>query len=198
VAVLEQLVVDDRQPVALARLWAAALERFEIRSYGDAQIARLAPVGRTPENDPCVVVDVPRPVLEFEVVAECSDGSEAVGAARASSPDLVLMDVRMPRDGVTATRQLRATMPDMPVLTLTTFDDDEALAGMLRAGAAGFVLKRVPAEGLQHAVRSVAEGGAWLDPAATRRVLDGSHHDPGDASRVTPRRGSFDTRSLTV
>ena len=79
----------------------------------------------------------------------------------------------MPRvDGVTATRQLRAAASEVPILALTTFDDDEALAGMLRAGAAGFVLKGVPAEELQRAVRVVAEGGAWLDPAVTRRVLD--------------------------
>jgi DNA-binding NarL/FixJ family response regulator len=83
------------------------------------------------------------------------------------------MDVRMPTiDGVTATRQLHAEEPATPVLALTTFDDDEALAGMLRAGAAGFVLKGVPAEELQRAVRVVAEGGAWLDPDVTRRVLD--------------------------
>jgi DNA-binding NarL/FixJ family response regulator len=115
----------------------------------------------------------------FEIVAECGDGSEAVAAVRASSPDVVLMDVRMPNvDGVTATKQLRAERPDVPILALTTFDDDEALAGMLRAGAAGFVLKGVPAEELQRAVRAVAEGGAWLDPAVTHRVLD--------VYRVTP------------
>jgi DNA-binding NarL/FixJ family response regulator len=109
----------------------------------------------------------------FEIVAECGDGGEALAALRQSSPDVVLMDVRMPVvDGVAATRQLHAEQSTTPVLALTTFDDDEALAGMLRAGAAGFVLKGVPAEELQRAVRAVAEGGAWLDPAVTRRVLD--------------------------
>jgi DNA-binding NarL/FixJ family response regulator len=109
----------------------------------------------------------------FEIVAECGDGGEALAALRRSRPDVVLMDVRMPIvDGVTATQQLHAEEPMTPVLALTTFDDDEALAGMLRAGAAGFVLKGVPAEELQRAVRVVAEGGAWLDPAVTRRVLD--------------------------
>ena len=79
----------------------------------------------------------------------------------------------MPRvDGVAATKVLHAEEPMTPVLALTTFDDDEALAGMLRAGAAGFVLKGVPAEELQRAVRVVADGGAWLDPGVTRRVLD--------------------------
>jgi DNA-binding NarL/FixJ family response regulator len=74
-------------------------------------------------------------------------------------------------DGVAATRQLRSTGSAPPVLALTTFDDDEALAGMLRAGASGFVLKGIPAEDLQRAVRIVAEGGAWLDPAVAGRVL---------------------------
>jgi DNA-binding NarL/FixJ family response regulator len=87
-------------------------------------------------------------------------------------PDVVLMDVRMPLvDGVTATRRLRDRGNDTPVLALTTFDDDEVLAGMLRAGAAGFILKGIPAEDLQRAVRVVAEGGAWLDPGVTARVL---------------------------
>jgi DNA-binding NarL/FixJ family response regulator len=109
----------------------------------------------------------------FEIVAECGDGSEALAALRQSRPDVVLMDVRMPTvDGVTATKQLHAEEPTTPVLALTTFDDDEALAGMLRAGAVGFVLKGVPAEELQRAVRVVAQGGAWLDPGVTRRVLD--------------------------
>jgi DNA-binding NarL/FixJ family response regulator len=82
------------------------------------------------------------------------------------------MDVRMARlDGVAATRLIHDLRPDLPVLALTTFDDDEALAGMLRAGAAGFILKGVPAEELHRAVRTVAEGGAWLDPAVTGRVL---------------------------
>jgi DNA-binding NarL/FixJ family response regulator len=109
----------------------------------------------------------------FEIVGECGDGSEALGALRQCRPDVVLMDVRMPTlDGVAATKQLHAEEPTTPILALTTFDDDEALAGMLRAGAAGFVLKGVPAEELQRAVRVVAEGGAWLDPGVTRRVLD--------------------------
>jgi DNA-binding NarL/FixJ family response regulator len=108
----------------------------------------------------------------FDVVGECADGREVSAAAAALAPDVVLMDVRMPFvDGVQATRELRRRDGSPPVLALTTFDDEEALAGMLRAGAAGFVLKGVPAEDLQRAVRAVAEGGAWLDPAVTARVL---------------------------
>jgi DNA-binding NarL/FixJ family response regulator len=108
----------------------------------------------------------------FDVVGECANGAEVLDAVSALAPDIVLMDVRMPRlDGIGATRQLLAERPSTPVLALTTFDDDEALAGMLRAGATGFVLKGVTAEELHRAVRVVAEGGAWLDPAVTSRVL---------------------------
>jgi DNA-binding NarL/FixJ family response regulator len=108
----------------------------------------------------------------FDVVGECADGREVPAAVRTLAPDVVLMDVRMPfMDGVQATRELRRREDSPPVLALTTFDDEEVLAGMLRAGAAGFVLKGVPAEDLQRAVRAVAEGGAWLDPAVTARVL---------------------------
>jgi DNA-binding NarL/FixJ family response regulator len=113
-----------------------------------------------------------REAFGFEVVGECADGREVPAATAALAPDVVLMDVRMPFvDGVQATRELRRRQDSPPVLALTTFDDEEVLAGMLRAGAAGFVLKGVPAEDLQRAVRAVAEGGAWLDPAVTARVL---------------------------
>jgi DNA-binding NarL/FixJ family response regulator len=113
-----------------------------------------------------------RPELGFEVAGECPDGAGVAAAAASLRPDVVLMDVRMPGvDGITATRELRRQADAPPVLALTTFDDDEVLAGMLRAGAAGFVLKGVPAEDLQRAVRTVADGGAWLDPAVTGRVL---------------------------
>jgi DNA-binding NarL/FixJ family response regulator len=108
----------------------------------------------------------------FDIVGECADGSEVIAAVDSLAPDVVLMDVRMPLvDGVRATRELRRRDGSPPVLALTTFDDDEVLAGVLRAGASGFILKGVPAEDLQRAVRVVADGGAWLDPAVTGRVL---------------------------
>lgn len=111
-----------------------------------------------------------RVTFGFDVVGECADGSEVVAAVASLEPDVVLMDVRMPVvDGVQATRELRRRGSGPPVLALTTFDDDEVLAGVLRAGATGFVLKGVPAEDLQQAVRAVAAGGAWLDPAVTGR-----------------------------
>ncbi len=119
----------------------------------------------------------------FEVVGECADGGEVIAAVEATAPDVVLMDVRMPfTDGVQATLQLTRRQASPPVLALTTFDDDQALAGMLRAGASGFVLKGVPAEDLQRAVRTVAEGGAWLDPAVTGRVLAAYRSGPATAT----------------
>ena len=130
----------------------------------------------------------------FLVVGECSHGGEVAGAVGALHPDVVLMDARMPLvDGIEATRRLRGSDGAPPVLALTTFDDDEVLAGMLRAGAAGFVLKGVPAEDLQRAVRTVAEGAAWLDPSVTGRVLNVYRDAPGAAApdpaveELTPR-----------
>ena len=109
----------------------------------------------------------------FEIVAECGDGAE-LPAALAGAPDVdvVLMDLRMREvDGITATRRLTEQEHAPPVLVLTTFDDDEMLSGALRAGAAGFLLKDSSADDLIRAVRAVAAGDSWLDPAVTGRVL---------------------------
>ncbi|NPD03842.1 response regulator transcription factor [Nocardioides sp. zg-1308] len=122
----------------------------------------------------------------FEIVGELTDGAGVVEAAASTRPDVVLMDVRMPGvDGVTATRRLREEPGGPPVLVLTTFEDEEVLAGALRAGAAGFLLKGVPAEDLQRAVREVAGGGAWLDPAVTARVLR-AYRDGGPTAAPAP------------
>ncbi len=108
----------------------------------------------------------------LEIVAECADGSEVVAALSDHPADVVVMDLRMRQvDGITATRLVRALPSAPPVLVLTTFDEDELVSGALRAGAAGFILKDSPAEELVMAVRSVALGDAWLDPAITGRVL---------------------------
>lgn len=113
-----------------------------------------------------------RPGYGFEIVGELESGEGVVDAVARLAPDVVVMDVRMPRvDGVSATRLLRETAETPPVLVLTTFEDEEILAGALRAGASGFLLKGVPAEDLQRAVRAVAAGESWLDPAVTGHVL---------------------------
>ena len=106
---------------------------------------------------------------EMEVVAEAGDGLEAVSAARATRPDVVLMDIRMPHlDGIEAIRRL----PNHRVLVLTTFGLDEYIVEALRAGASGFITKDVPADELVRAVRLVAAGEALLTPAVTRQLLD--------------------------
>ncbi|UNX53490.1 response regulator transcription factor [Georgenia sp. TF02-10] len=108
----------------------------------------------------------------FAVVGELADGTDVLDVAARVRPDVVVMDVRMPgMDGVTATRALTRAEDAPPVLVLTTFDEEEILAGSIRAGASGFLLKGAPAEDLQRAVRTLADGGAWLDPTITGRVL---------------------------
>jgi DNA-binding NarL/FixJ family response regulator len=106
---------------------------------------------------------------DMEVVGEAADGSEAIAAARALRPDVVLMDIRMPgMDGIEATRRL----PRQRVLILTTFGLDEYIIDALRAGASGFLLKDAPTQEVVAAVRSVAAGDAVLSPAVTRQLLD--------------------------
>lgn len=130
----------------------------------------------------------------FAIVDECADG-EAVPAALAANPaDVIVMDLRMKViDGIEATRRLRDSGSHPPVLALTTFDDDQLLAGALRAGVAGYVLKDSAAEDLIRAVRAVATGEGWLDTAVTARVLStyrraASDAAPGPSPRLlTPR-----------
>lgn len=108
----------------------------------------------------------------FEIVGECADGDEVIAAVSAHRPDVVVMDLRMRRmGGIDATRLLSATTAAPPVLALTTYEDDDLLSGVLRAGACGYVLKDSPAEELIRAVRLVAAGESVLDPAVTARVL---------------------------
>ena len=109
----------------------------------------------------------------MDVVGEAGDGVEALAVARETTPDVVLMDVRMPRlDGIEATRRLVASSPEVRVLALTTFDLDEYVYAAVQAGASGFLLKDVSPDDLVHAVRVVARGEAMLAPSLTRRLLD--------------------------
>ena len=109
---------------------------------------------------------------DLEVVAEASNGLEAVAQAARFHPDVILMDIRMPElDGLEATRRILAADPAARVLILTTFDLDDYVFQALRAGASGFVLKDDPPEQLIAAVRTVAGGEALLSPAVTRRVI---------------------------
>lgn len=109
---------------------------------------------------------------DFEVVGEASNGQEALRQAERLQPDIVLMDLRMPiLDGVAATRQLRAILPDCRVIVLTTFDDDEYVFDGLRAGAIGYLLKDVPSEKLYEAIRTAARGESFLQPSIAAKVV---------------------------
>jgi DNA-binding NarL/FixJ family response regulator len=128
------------------------------------------------------------PTDGFEVVAECADGRQAVDELPALRPDVILMDIRMPRlDGIAATARLRAMPDPVPVLALTTFGEDEVLWGAIEAGAAGFVLKDSSAEDLIAAVRAVAGGGAWFDSGVAERVLDRYRQVVAPATRDAAR-----------
>ncbi len=126
-------------------------------------------------DDQSLMREAFRTILEshdIEIVGEAADGGAAVEVVRRTRPDVVLMDVRMPgRDGIDATAELRRTDPDIPVLILTTFDDDDGLYGALSAGARGFLLKNTDVDQLVAGVHRVAAGESVLDPAVTARVI---------------------------
>ena len=108
-----------------------------------------------------------------EVVGEARDGLEAVTVVADTRPDVVLMDIRMPRlDGIEATRRVTSQLPGCRVLVLTTFDLDEYVYAAVRAGASGFLLKDVPPADLVHAVSVVQRGESMLSPALTKRLLE--------------------------
>lgn len=107
-----------------------------------------------------------------EVIGEASSGPEAVRLAEQHRPDVVIMDVRMPDgDGIDACRQIRSAHPEIRVLFLTSFNDDESVMGAIMAGASGFVLKQLGTDSLLHALDTVSRGESMLDPAVTGRVL---------------------------
>jgi DNA-binding NarL/FixJ family response regulator len=110
---------------------------------------------------------------DLEVVGEAADGGAAVAMVAETSPDVVLMDVRMPGvDGIEGARRVLAAAPEVKVVVLTTFDEDEYVEAALRAGVSGFLLKVAPPERLVDAVRTVASGGGLLDPSVTVRVIE--------------------------
>jgi DNA-binding NarL/FixJ family response regulator len=130
---------------------------------------------------------------DIEVVGEAADGSAALDVARRTRPDVVLMDIRMPKlDGLQATPRLLSAQPATRVVVLTTFDLDEYVFEALRAGASGFLLKDAPPDDLIHAVRVVAAGEALLSPSVTRRLIAEFARTPAlrtddRLARLTPR-----------
>jgi DNA-binding NarL/FixJ family response regulator len=130
-----------------------------------------------------------RMVLESEpdltVVGEASDGAQAATMTAALGPDVVLMDVRMPRvDGIEGTRRIAGSGSGAKVLVLTTFNLDEYVYAALRAGASGFLLKDVPPADLVSGIRAVAAGDAVVAPSVTRRLIDAfARHLPDDSGR---------------
>jgi DNA-binding NarL/FixJ family response regulator len=129
-----------------------------------------------------------------EVVGEAADGRAALATTRTTRPDVVLMDVRMPDlDGIAATRELLGTSPEVKVVMLTTFEEDDYIFGALNAGASGFLLKRTRPEELIAGIRTIADGDSLLSPSVTRRVIDRMAKQPAPAAsskrldRLTPR-----------
>jgi DNA-binding NarL/FixJ family response regulator len=116
-----------------------------------------------------------------EVVGEAGDGAEAILAIERLRPDVVLMDIQMPRmDGLEATRRIVQHGGTTRVIILTTFERDDYVFEALRAGASGFLLKNAPPDELVHAVRVVASGDALLAPSITRKVIEGYVRRPAD------------------
>jgi DNA-binding NarL/FixJ family response regulator len=136
---------------------------------------------------------------DLRVVGEAVDGEDAVRETRRTLPDVVLMDIRMPRlDGIAATRRIAETCGDkVRVLMLTTFADDDYVFESLRAGASGFLLKDAPPEDLLAAIRTVAAGNTLLDPAVTRSVVEAFVHST-PSKRQSSRLAPLTPRELTT
>src|SRR5688500_11052185 len=122
---------------------------------------------------------------DIEVVGEAGTAEEAVGRIPATSPDVAVLDVRLPDgDGVEVCREIRSRHPDIACLMLTSYSDDEALFDAIMAGAAGYVLKQIRGSDLVDSVRRVAAGESLLDPSVTARVLERLRHGPEEDPRL--------------
>lgn len=109
---------------------------------------------------------------DFQVVGEADNGQEALDIYAAETPDVVLMDIRMPvMDGVMSTRKLIESDPDAKIIILTTFDDNESIFEGLRAGALGYLLKDVSGQELAEAIRTLSAGGSMIEPSVARKVI---------------------------
>jgi DNA-binding NarL/FixJ family response regulator len=135
----------------------------------------------------------------IEVVGEASDGREAAYRTRLLSPDVVLMDVRMPDlDGISATRELLASFPEVRVVILTTFEQEDYIFGALSAGASGFLLKRTRPEELIAAIHTIAAGDSLLSPSVTSRVIERMAGQPPPDGARDPRLAELTPRETEV
>jgi DNA-binding NarL/FixJ family response regulator len=124
---------------------------------------------------------------DVSIIAEAGDGDEAITVIQRERPDVVLLDLRMPKmNGVDVLRTLQALAALPATIVLTTFDDDDALLEAVRAGAKGFLLKDVSLERLTDGIREVAAGGSIIRPAVTERVLKGLEHVRRDFEALSP------------
>jgi NarL family two-component system response regulator LiaR len=142
-------------------------------------------------DDHAVVREGTRQILEQEsdldVVAEAADGEEAIRLASKSKPDVVIIDIAMPKvDGIEATKHIKELHPDIAVLVLTAYDDDQFVFGLLEAGAAGYLLKSVRGRELIDAVRRIYAGESVLHPAIARKVLNRFVPAPGKLANQKP------------
>ena len=155
------------------------------------------------DDEPLVRSGV-RMILESEddldIVGEAADGNEALELARQLTPDVVLLDIRMPGlDGIQTTRRLLEEPPPVPrILVLTTFDLDEYVYEAMKAGASGFILKNVPPAKLVDAVRTIATGDALLAPAITRRMIERFVQRPPASAGRPPQLDELTERELDV
>ena len=135
----------------------------------------------------------------IEVVGEAADGDAVMAAVDRHSPDVVLMDIRMPRvDGIAATRRVRARPRPPEVIVLTTFDADENVVGALRAGASGFLLKDTPPARIVGAIHRVADGEPILSPHLMRRLMDRASTQAGTLERARAALASLSPREYDV
>jgi DNA-binding NarL/FixJ family response regulator len=135
----------------------------------------------------------------IDVVGEAADGREAAYRARLLSPDVILMDVRMSDlDGIAATREVLAEFPDVKVVILTTFEQDDYIFGALNAGASGFLLKRTSPEGLISAIHTIHAGDSLLSPSVTSRVIKRMARHPAPDASQDPRLQELTPRERDV
>jgi DNA-binding NarL/FixJ family response regulator len=135
----------------------------------------------------------------IEVVGEADDGREAAYRTRLLRPDVVLMDVRMPDlDGISATRELLDAFPEVKVVILTTFEQDDYIFGALSAGASGFLLKRTRPEELIAAIHTIAAGDSLLSPSVTSRVIERMAGQPPPGAARDPRLDELTPRETEV